>query len=59
MNHRTMLTSYVVVQGEIYIRFVDVPSAMKAVAGLNGRWFGGKQIEASHLPDVMFDARRV
>jgi RNA-binding protein 39 len=49
----------VCLQGEIYIRFVDVPSAVKAVAGLNGRWFGGKQIEATHLPDVMFDARRV
>ncbi|GAA5874628.1 hypothetical protein JCM8547_003942 [Rhodosporidiobolus lusitaniae] len=45
-------------QGEIYIRFESVDSAVKAVAGLNGRWFGGRQIEASHVADMTFDHSR-
>ncbi|GAA5898509.1 hypothetical protein JCM6882_007802 [Rhodosporidiobolus microsporus] len=45
-------------QGEIYIRFEAVDGAVKAVAGLNGRWFGGRQIEASHTSDPAFDHSR-
>jgi len=44
-------------QGEIYIRFKDVEAATKATAGLNGRWFGGRQIGASFISDAMFDAQ--
>jgi len=46
-------------QGEIYIRFDDVTSAGAAVAGLHGRWFGGRQITATFQPDQMFEAHRV
>ncbi|KAK4705360.1 RNA-binding protein 23/39, partial [Phenoliferia sp. Uapishka_3] len=45
-------------QGEIYIRFVTVESAILAVAGLNGRWFGGRQISAAHTTDSLFDAKK-
>lgn len=45
-------------QGEIYIRFEAVDSASKAVAGLNGRWFGGRQIEALMVSDSAFDVSR-
>ncbi|GAA6028663.1 hypothetical protein JCM8097_007336 [Rhodosporidiobolus ruineniae] len=44
--------------GEIYIRFEAVEGAVKAVQGLNGRWFGGRQIEASHATDMAFDHSR-
>lgn len=45
-------------QGEIYIRFETVESAISAVAGLNGRWFGGRQISAAHCSDSLFDAKK-
>ncbi|BGP17647.1 Phosphatidylinositol-3-phosphatase SAC1 [Rhodosporidiobolus nylandii] len=45
-------------QGEIYIRFETVDSAVKALAGLNGRWFGGRQIQASHVGDSLFDSNK-
>ncbi|ORY78093.1 hypothetical protein BCR35DRAFT_353072 [Leucosporidium creatinivorum] len=45
-------------QGEIYIRFETVDSAISAVAGLNGRWFGGRQISAAHVNDSLFDAKK-
>jgi len=45
-------------QGEIYIRFASPDVAVKALQGLNGRWFGGKQIAASHVGDSLFDAKK-
>ncbi|SCV70219.1 BQ2448_1613 [Microbotryum intermedium] len=45
-------------KGEIYIRFGSVEDAVKAVAGLNGRFFGGNQITASHTSDQLFDAKK-
>ncbi|GAA5972109.1 hypothetical protein JCM11641_002498 [Rhodosporidiobolus odoratus] len=45
-------------QGEIYIRFESVDSAVKALQGLNGRWFGGRQIQAVHLGDVSYDSNK-
>ncbi|KAI5478962.1 RNA splicing factor Pad-1 [Pseudohyphozyma bogoriensis] len=45
-------------QGEIYIRFETVDAATVAVQGLNGRWFGGRQISASMLADSIFDAKK-
>jgi RNA-binding protein 39 len=45
-------------QGEIYIRFENVDSAVKAVAGLSGRWFGGRLISAAHVNDSLFDAKK-
>lgn len=46
-------------QGEIYIRFEKVEDAVKATQGLNGRWFGGRQISANHVGDSLFDANVV
>ncbi|EUC61967.1 splicing factor CC1-like protein [Rhizoctonia solani AG-3 Rhs1AP] len=43
-------------QGEIYIKFDKVESAEKAIKGLNGRWFGGKQVTASPIPDAIMQA---
>ncbi|GAA5895493.1 uncharacterized protein JCM6883_001525 [Sporobolomyces salmoneus] len=43
-------------QGEIYIRFEKVEDAVKATQGLNGRWFGGRQISANHVGDSLYDA---
>lgn len=38
--------------GEVYLKFLNIPSAQAAVNALNGRWFGGKQIVASFVrPD--------
>ncbi|TNY21483.1 splicing factor CC1-like protein [Rhodotorula diobovata] len=45
-------------EGEIYIRFASPDVAVKALQGLNGRWFGGKQIAASHVGDSLFDAKK-
>lgn len=44
--------------GEIYIRFETIESATQAVAGLNGRWFGGRQIGCSFISDPVFDISR-
>ncbi|ELU40879.1 splicing factor, CC1-like family protein [Rhizoctonia solani AG-1 IA] len=43
-------------EGEIYIKFESVESAEKAIKGLNGRWFGGKQVTASPIPDAIMQA---
>ncbi|KZS96007.1 splicing factor, CC1-like protein [Sistotremastrum niveocremeum HHB9708] len=42
--------------GEIYVKFDAVDSATKAVAGLNGRWFGGRQIAAAYISDAIMQA---
>lgn len=44
--------------GEIYIRFENVDAATLAVAGLNGRWFGGRQIIAQFVSDSLFDVKK-
>lgn len=46
------------VQGEIYIRFDSVETAARALQGLNGRWFGGKQISAAHVGDTLYDSNK-
>lgn len=33
--------------GEVWIRFTDLEGARKAIAGLNGRFFGGRSIGAA------------
>ncbi|EPB82230.1 Phosphatidylinositol-3-phosphatase SAC1 [Mucor circinelloides] len=42
--------------GEVFLKFDDIRSAEKAVAALNGRWFGGKQITASYVSEAIFNA---
>jgi len=43
-------------QGEIYVKFEDMDSAKQAIQGLNGRWFGGRQISAALISDAIMQA---
>lgn len=45
-------------QGEIYVKFDSVETAKKAVQGLNGRWFGGKQVTAAPISDAIMQAHQ-
>ncbi|THV07748.1 splicing factor, CC1-like protein [Dendrothele bispora CBS 962.96] len=45
-------------QGEIYVKFDSIESAKKAVQGLNGRWFGGKQVSAMFISDAILQAHQ-
>ncbi|EJD55422.1 splicing factor, CC1-like protein [Auricularia subglabra TFB-10046 SS5] len=45
-------------QGEIYVQFESVDSAKKAVDSLNGRWFGGRQVNARFISDAIMQAHR-
>jgi RNA-binding protein 23/39 len=48
--HICLLTN---LQGEIYVKFDSIDTAKKAIDGLNGRWFGGKQVSAAFIPDAI------
>ena len=45
-------------QGEIYVKFDTIDAAKKAIEGLNGRWFGGRQISAAFISDAIMQAHR-
>ncbi|CAA7265833.1 unnamed protein product [Cyclocybe aegerita] len=45
-------------QGEIYVKFDAVDSAKEAIQGLNGRWFGGRQISAVFISDAIMQAHQ-
>ncbi|KAF8350093.1 hypothetical protein F5887DRAFT_1059288 [Amanita rubescens] len=45
-------------QGEIYVKFGSIESAKKAIQGLNGRWFGGKQVGANFISDAIMQAHQ-
>jgi len=45
-------------EGEIYIKFDSIESAEKAIKGLNGRWFGGKQVTATFISDAIMQAHK-
>jgi RNA-binding protein 39 len=45
-------------QGEIYLKFDTVETAKKAIQGLNGRWFGGKQVSAAFISDAIMQAHQ-
>jgi len=45
-------------QGEIYLKFGNVDAARKALQGLNGRWFGGKQVSAAFISDAIMQAHQ-
>jgi len=45
-------------QGEIYVKYDSVESAKKAIDGLNGRWFGGKQVSAAFISDAIMQAHQ-
>ncbi|TFK57122.1 splicing factor, CC1-like protein [Heliocybe sulcata] len=43
-------------EGEIYVKFDSVESAKNAIQGLNGRFFGGRQVSAAFIPDAIMQA---
>jgi len=45
-------------QGEIYLRFSSIDSAKDAIQGLNGRWFGGRQVSAAFISDAIMQAHQ-
>ncbi len=45
-------------KGEIYVLFETVDAAGQAIEGLNGRWFGGRQISAAFISDAIMQAHR-
>ncbi|EKM61086.1 uncharacterized protein PHACADRAFT_247456 [Phanerochaete carnosa HHB-10118-sp] len=45
-------------QGEIYVKFDSIESAKKAIEGLHGRWFGGRQVSAAFISDAILQAHQ-
>ncbi|KIP03954.1 hypothetical protein PHLGIDRAFT_25854 [Phlebiopsis gigantea 11061_1 CR5-6] len=45
-------------QGEIYIKLDSIDSAKKTIEGLNGRWFGGRQVSAAFISDAILMAHQ-
>uniref|UniRef100_A0A0G4FVS6 RRM domain-containing protein n=1 Tax=Chromera velia CCMP2878 TaxID=1169474 RepID=A0A0G4FVS6_9ALVE len=41
--------------GSVYLKFAAAPHATAAAASLSGRWFGGKQISVSYIPEDVFN----
>lgn len=44
-------------QGEIFVKFADISGGDKAILGLNGRYFGGRQISATPVVDMVYSLR--
>ena len=42
----------------MYLKFDAVDSATEAMEALNGRWFGGKQVSAAYISDVIMAAHQ-
>jgi RNA-binding protein 39 len=40
------------------MKFDSVDTAKKAIQGLNGRWFGGKQVSAAFISDAIMQAHQ-
>jgi len=40
------------------VKFDAIDSAKNAVQGLNGRWFGGKQVSAVFISDAIMAAHQ-
>jgi RNA-binding protein 39 len=45
-------------QGEIYVKFNAIENAKSAIQGLNGRWFGGRQVSAAFISDAIMQAHQ-
>lgn len=43
-------------QGDIYLKFDRVQGGENAIKGLNGRFFGGKQISAQPVVDAVYSS---
>ncbi|KAK9449413.1 uncharacterized protein V1518DRAFT_373171 [Limtongia smithiae] len=46
-------------QGEIFVKFQDIAGGERAIQGLNGRFFGGRQISATPVVDMVYSLRCV
>jgi RNA-binding protein 39 len=44
-------------QGEVYVKFDDLESSERAIKALNGRYFGGRQISASPVVEMVYTLR--
>lgn len=42
--------------GEIWVKFDQIEEATKAIAGLNGRFFGGRSIVATFVSEGIFNS---
>jgi RNA-binding protein 39 len=40
--------------GEVYVKFDKLEGGVKAVQGLNGRFFGGRRLTASYVADAFY-----
>ena len=43
-------------QGDIYLKFERVSGGESAIQGLNGRFFGGRQISAQPVVDAVYSS---
>lgn len=43
--------------GEIYVKFAEVPMGMNAIKGLNGRFFGGRRVSASPVVELVYSLK--
>ncbi|KAK9459282.1 uncharacterized protein V1516DRAFT_504892 [Lipomyces oligophaga] len=43
--------------GEIFVKFADLSGGEKAILGLNGRYFGGRQITATPVVEMVYTLR--
>ena len=43
-------------QGDIYLKFSTVQGGENAIKGLNGRFFGGRQINAQPIVDAVYSS---
>ncbi|ORZ25343.1 hypothetical protein BCR42DRAFT_385988 [Absidia repens] len=43
--------------GDVSLKFATVEAGQKAIQALNGRWFGGRQIQAIFVPEDEYDQR--
>lgn len=41
-------------EGNVYIKFANIEGAAKAVAGLNGRFFGGRSLQAAFIGEAFY-----
>ncbi|KAI9291611.1 splicing factor, CC1-like protein [Neoconidiobolus thromboides FSU 785] len=44
-------------KGNIYIKFDSTSGAQRAIQGLHGRWFGGRQVVAKYLTEKIYYSR--
>ena len=43
--------------GHVYLRFEGVPAAQAAYAAMHGRFFGGRQLHATYIPEATYQSR--